>query len=148
MYGLIFLFKWQTEKDDTAAVEQSEYHGKVFFAKQVINNACATQAILSVLLNKPELHLGSELTSLRDFTAEFPPDMKGENDCTLPFYQHLLRASVYSLQAHELVHCVCAYSKKSARHQALLYLCQPCDLCKTWHDSKNAIACRSCNQQQ
>ena len=78
VYGLIFLFKWQSEVDDRPALEHADYHGKIFFAKQVINNVCATQAILSVLLNRPQLHLGPELTSLRDFTADFTPDMKGE----------------------------------------------------------------------
>ncbi|CAL5220343.1 g2339 [Coccomyxa viridis] len=77
VYGLIFLFKWQSEKDDRVPLEHGDYHGKVFFAKQVINNACATQAILSVLLNKPELKLGSELTSLRDFTTDFSSEMRG-----------------------------------------------------------------------
>ncbi len=78
VYGLIFLFKWQSEKDDRVPLEHGDYHGKVFFAKQVINNACATQAILSVLLNKPELKLGSELTSLRDFTTDFSSEMRGQ----------------------------------------------------------------------
>ena len=78
VYGLIFLFKWQSERDDRPALEHADYHGKIFFAKQVINNACATQAILSVLLNRPQLHLGPELTSLRDFTADFTPDIRGE----------------------------------------------------------------------
>lgn len=78
MYGLIFLFKWRHEKDDRA-VDSSPDAGKVFFANQVINNACATQAILSVLLNCPQLDLGQELSNFREFTADFPPDLKGGN---------------------------------------------------------------------
>lgn len=78
VYGLIFLFKWRSEQDDRTAVTESEYLGKVFFARQVITNACATQAILSVLLNRPDIQLGLELTNLKDFTAEFPPDIKGD----------------------------------------------------------------------
>jgi ubiquitin carboxyl-terminal hydrolase L5 len=35
------------------------------------------QAIVSVLMNRPDLEIGPELAQLRDFTAGFPPDMKG-----------------------------------------------------------------------
>ena len=75
VYGLVFLFKWKKEED--LRIPESDYHGKVFFANQVINNACATQAILSVLLNCPDIKLGQELTSFRAFTADFTPDLKG-----------------------------------------------------------------------
>jgi ubiquitin carboxyl-terminal hydrolase L5 len=51
IYGLIFLFKWtkSIEKRDALL----DYDEDLFFARQIVNNACATQAILSVLLNAP-----------------------------------------------------------------------------------------------
>ena len=44
-----------------------------------MNNACATQAIISCLLNvdKPEVELGETLGNFRDFTCSFDPAMKG-----------------------------------------------------------------------
>ena len=44
---------------------------------QVITNACATQAIIGILFNRPELSLGGELASFREFTEEFSPELKG-----------------------------------------------------------------------
>jgi len=73
VYGLVFLFKYI---DDTPEVEPKEAPG-VFFAKQVITNACATQAILAILLNHSSIKLGRNLADFREFTKDFPPDLKG-----------------------------------------------------------------------
>jgi hypothetical protein len=65
VYGLIFLFKWQPDlKTNKPAIEEN---APVYFAQQIINNACATQAMLSILLNQSdtELEIGEQLKQLR-----------------------------------------------------------------------------------
>eukprot|EP00892_Ulva_mutabilis_P000813 jgi/Ulvmu1/10732/UM068_0020.1 len=76
VYGLIFLFKFKSSLYTAQATEQTD---QVYFAKQIINNACATQAMLSILLNadENEVEIGDQLRNLREFTADFPPDMRG-----------------------------------------------------------------------
>ena len=100
--GVIFLFKYPTgEKQsrdkpldgefDYSALEQGgseDGEGPVWFAAQTIQNACGTQALLSVLLNKDgeaeddsdgvKVDIGPNLREFKDFTSAFPSDIRGE----------------------------------------------------------------------
>jgi ubiquitin carboxyl-terminal hydrolase L5 len=97
-YGLIFLFEYDNAiqrqhgemmmTDDANDMETSDDVSEaasknIFFAQQITNNACATQAILSIIMNmipngtvKPT-DLGSMLSDFYGFTQELPPYYKG-----------------------------------------------------------------------
>lgn len=79
IHGLIFLFKWVQDDEPTGSVVKDNRLEKIFFAKQVINNACATQAILSILLNckHKDIKLGETLTNFKEFCQCFDPYNKG-----------------------------------------------------------------------
>ncbi|XP_006834246.1 PREDICTED: ubiquitin carboxyl-terminal hydrolase isozyme L5 [Chrysochloris asiatica] len=79
VHGLIFLFKWQPGEEPAGSVVQDSRLDTIFFAKQVINNACATQAIVSVLLNcaHQDVRLGDTLSEFKEFSQSFDAAMKG-----------------------------------------------------------------------
>ncbi|KAK7187945.1 ubiquitinyl hydrolase [Paraphaeosphaeria sporulosa] len=83
IYGVIFLFKYPTgeERSDTPkdGIFDHDAANSIFFAAQTIQNACGTQALLSVLLNKDsEVEIGKDLKEFKEFTQEFPPEFRGE----------------------------------------------------------------------
>ncbi|KAF9472727.1 cysteine proteinase [Pholiota conissans] len=75
-YGLIFCFMWRkdthrpTDFNDPAAE-------RVWFANQLSDDACATHAILNVLLNCPSIDIGDELRAFRKETEHMSPVMRG-----------------------------------------------------------------------
>lgn len=79
VHGLIFLFKFLPYAERAGEIVTDSRLDKIYFAKQVINNACATQAVISLLLNcdHPDLELGPELTKLKEFSMSFDPRMRG-----------------------------------------------------------------------
>ncbi|KNC84149.1 hypothetical protein SARC_03631 [Sphaeroforma arctica JP610] len=74
--GLIFLFKWTQDPEPRETV--AEIPEDLFFAHQITENACATQAILSIILNCPDIELGPTLTDFKTFTKDFDSKLKGE----------------------------------------------------------------------
>ena len=77
VYGLIFLFKYMQNSGYKPNVLKS-WDPDLFFAKQEIQNACATQAILGVLLNNTDkLDIGPTLKELKSFTKEMDPSTRG-----------------------------------------------------------------------
>ena len=77
VYGLIFLFKFMQNSGYKPNVLKT-WDPDLFFAKQEIQNACATQAILGVLLNNTDkLDIGPTLKELKSFTKEMDPSTRG-----------------------------------------------------------------------
>lgn len=72
-HGFIYLFQWKKEDDPRATVEEPE---GMFFAKQVVQDACATQALLSVLLNA-DIDRGEMLEDFREFSTMLDSDSRG-----------------------------------------------------------------------
>jgi len=73
------LFKWLPGDGPEGEVVEDSRLEKIFFAKQVINNACATQAIINTLFNcnHEDIELGETLTELKEFIEAFDATMKG-----------------------------------------------------------------------
>ncbi|KAG0203555.1 ubiquitin carboxyl-terminal hydrolase [Mortierella sp. NVP41] len=82
VYGFIFLITPQGSRLSKAlSTAHNSDCSNVYFAQQVIPDACGTQAILSVALNSQEeedgLDIGSLLRNFKDFTTGFSPLNKG-----------------------------------------------------------------------
>lgn len=70
IHGLVFCFLWKKDIHRPAEFENPE---QVWFANQISDDACASHAILNVLLNCPCLDLGRDLQDFKDETKDMSP---------------------------------------------------------------------------
>jgi ubiquitin carboxyl-terminal hydrolase L5 len=79
LHALVFLFKYVGGTDERGGGQgtyDDDFPG--FFARQAVNNACATIAVLNGICNIPSLQMGPELTELLSFTTGMDPQTTGE----------------------------------------------------------------------
>ncbi|EDR22486.1 ubiquitin carboxyl-terminal hydrolase isozyme L5, putative [Entamoeba dispar SAW760] len=79
--GFILLFEYNKQainyiRNEYSFIETNEYPD-IFFAEQVVQNACATQAILSTLMNIPNINLGPTLQQFKNQTLPLNPHERG-----------------------------------------------------------------------
>ncbi|KIW81774.1 hypothetical protein Z517_04800 [Fonsecaea pedrosoi CBS 271.37] len=101
VYGVIFLFKWIGQGSENKSAPQDGSYDRtavedegLFFAAQTIQNACGTQAVLSVVLNNDKsvdgassgtdgggarIDIGPALQEFKEFTTGFDPGLRGES---------------------------------------------------------------------
>ncbi|KAH8926760.1 hypothetical protein BT69DRAFT_1278540 [Atractiella rhizophila] len=95
IYAFIFLFRWKTGAHDIPESETGETgredydfytsgSGGRYFARQTVQNACGTLALLNATLNLPSssssspgLELGELLSNLKAFSAALDPETAG-----------------------------------------------------------------------
>lgn len=107
VFGFIFLFRWIEERRARRKivetvdifVKDEEAVNSIFFAQQVVPNSCATHALLSVLLNCSDLHLGETLGRLKMHTKGMCPENKGWAIGKTKDYVYLFYNKILILQA-------------------------------------------------
>ncbi|KAL2134600.1 hypothetical protein VTI74DRAFT_11342 [Chaetomium olivicolor] len=73
VYGLVFLYSY-VEEDSVEAETASQ---DVWFANQTTHNACATIALLNIIMNAEDLTLGEKLRKLKQESMDLSPPLRG-----------------------------------------------------------------------
>jgi len=74
VHGLIFLFQWKKEPNEEEV--EMTCPENLWFANQVIDNSCASLALLNIILNVPNLVIGQHMTEFKNFTMDFSPPVR------------------------------------------------------------------------
>ncbi|XP_003380922.1 putative ubiquitin carboxyl- hydrolase ubh-4 [Trichinella spiralis] len=79
IHGFIFLFRWLKKEMRKEVDDSPQTCTDVYFSQQVIQNACASQALINLLLNcdHPDVDLGPTLKEFKDFTYDLDSASRG-----------------------------------------------------------------------
>ncbi|KAK4124149.1 cysteine proteinase [Parathielavia appendiculata] len=73
VYGLVFLFEYA----GALSVDAESGNQEVWFANQTTSNACATIALLNIIMNAEGLALGEKLRKFEEETRDLSPPLRG-----------------------------------------------------------------------
>ncbi|KAK3301526.1 ubiquitin thiolesterase-like protein [Chaetomium fimeti] len=73
VHGLVFLYEYVSEE----SAEATETSREVWFANQTTHNACATIALLNIIMNAEGLGLGKRLRELKEESKDLSPPLRG-----------------------------------------------------------------------
>ncbi|KAF2099999.1 cysteine proteinase [Rhizodiscina lignyota] len=74
IHGIIFLFRFCDLDEEQ---EEQEVSNQVWFANQRVQNACASVALLNLVMNIPNVELGKHISRFKDSTKDMSPTERG-----------------------------------------------------------------------
>ncbi|KAI0098441.1 cysteine proteinase [Daldinia grandis] len=77
VHGLIFLFQYDGSDEPSNQANRQECPDYLWFTNQTSANACATVALMNIIMNAQDVTLGTELQKFRESTKEQPPPYRG-----------------------------------------------------------------------
>lgn len=98
-HGLIFLFRWKPSPNDDD--EEPTCPENIWFANQVIDNACASLALLNIVLNSSAT-LSKELQDFKEYSTDLTPPLKG---LAVANYEHVRNIHNSFARKAEMVDC-------------------------------------------
>ncbi|KAH8727274.1 hypothetical protein GQ44DRAFT_704771 [Phaeosphaeriaceae sp. PMI808] len=87
IYGLVLLFRYRPFGNED---QETKCPADVWFANQLpAQNSCGTLAMINILMNNPEIHVGDHLNQFRDFTKDMTPFQRGEAFASFEFVKKI-----------------------------------------------------------
>ncbi|CUS06939.1 unnamed protein product [Tuber aestivum] len=77
-FGIIFLMPYNEHYETQAGEELANLPAGMWYSNQIADNACASYALLNILMNLDNVPLGTQLEGFREFTLGLLPPHRGQ----------------------------------------------------------------------